>query len=211
MELKLPPKEDFISNQEPTNPEGEQRLQDLTRALMEELGLESDNLLASWVTDYIAQKIILADDAEGEEKVKAQQLCFDSILKLWQHHTYFPQLRHTGRKKKQAAKTPPSNTRIPRAYNKKPKLDTQPESETKQESKEMHIPPVREEFKTPPTPKAKNTPSIVEDITTSAASEEIKTAPTTEVKKAPKQKKRNLSRSDESNRDLLARLRDKLS
>lgn len=46
--------------------------------------------LARWMAHYIAEQITVAEKATGEDKVKAEELCFETILKLWQHRSFYP-------------------------------------------------------------------------------------------------------------------------
>lgn len=58
---------------------------------MQELKLEPGvDTLSRWIAHYIAEQIAIADSATGEEKAEAEQRCFESIMKLWQHRYALP-------------------------------------------------------------------------------------------------------------------------
>ena len=81
----------FICSQQTETSEIQERIFNLGKALVEELGLEPGvDTLARWMAHYIAEKITLAKNAHGDEKIKAEQQCFDAILKLWQHRSRLP-------------------------------------------------------------------------------------------------------------------------
>jgi hypothetical protein len=63
----------------------------LGKSLVKELRLEQGvDTPARWMAHYIAEQMTIAENETGHKKVKAEQLCFDTILKLWQHRSSFP-------------------------------------------------------------------------------------------------------------------------
>ena len=67
------------------------RIINLGKSLVDKLGLEQGvDIPARWMAHYIAEQMTIAENVTGDEKVKAEQLCFDTILKLWQHRSSFP-------------------------------------------------------------------------------------------------------------------------
>lgn len=80
----------FISSQKTDDLEKEQII-NLGKALVKELGLERGvDTLARWMAHYIAEQITIAGNATGKDKVKAEEHCFETILKLWQHRSFYP-------------------------------------------------------------------------------------------------------------------------
>jgi hypothetical protein len=61
----------------------------LGEALVQELDLDkSVDTLGRWMAHYIAELIDDAKNADGEDAVCKQQVCYDEILKFWAHrHT----------------------------------------------------------------------------------------------------------------------------
>lgn len=58
---------------------------------MEELGIESSvDTLGRWMAHHIADLIISAENATGEEKDLAEKNCFEAILVLWKHRAELP-------------------------------------------------------------------------------------------------------------------------
>lgn len=49
-----------------------------------------DDLLASWMAHYIAQRIEIAQTAPPDEKEKAQNSCAKAIFELWEHRSAVP-------------------------------------------------------------------------------------------------------------------------
>ena len=43
--------------------------------------------ITAWMCNYIAEKILLAEQTDNED---TKQECFDTILKLWERHSSFP-------------------------------------------------------------------------------------------------------------------------
>lgn len=63
----------------------------LGKALVQELELEpSVDTLGRWMAHYIAEQMLIAEKALGDEKTKAQQRCFDTILTVWNHRSTLP-------------------------------------------------------------------------------------------------------------------------
>ncbi|HKZ37060.1 MAG TPA: hypothetical protein VJ184_05390 [Chryseolinea sp.] len=59
--------------------------------MVEELGLDPGvDTLARWMAHYVAEQIAIAENATGDAKTKAEQRCFETILKLWQHRSSLP-------------------------------------------------------------------------------------------------------------------------
>lgn len=62
----------------------------LGKLLVNELGLESSvDTLSRWMAHYIAEQMRIIESAEEEEKMLAEERCFDTILKLWKHRSYY--------------------------------------------------------------------------------------------------------------------------
>ena len=73
------------------NSEIQRRIISLGKALVEELGLDQDvDTLGRWMAYYIAEQMTIAENAAGDEKILADQRCFETILMLWQHRASFP-------------------------------------------------------------------------------------------------------------------------
>lgn len=71
--------------------ETQKRVIDLGKTLVEELNSESRiDTPARWMAHYIAEQMVIAEEATGDDKVQAEQRCFETILKLWQHRWSFP-------------------------------------------------------------------------------------------------------------------------
>lgn len=71
--------------------ETQERVINLGKALVQELGLEPGvDTFSRWMAHYIAEQIATAENTTGDEKAKAQQCCFETILTLWQHHSSLP-------------------------------------------------------------------------------------------------------------------------
>ena len=63
----------------------------LGRQLVKELGLESGtDTLSKWMAHYIAEQIVISDTANGEDKSRAENRCFETILQLWAYHDSYP-------------------------------------------------------------------------------------------------------------------------
>ena len=69
----------------------QRRIINLGKALVEELGLNPGvDTLARWMAHYIAEQITIAENATGDDKIRAEQHCFETILKLWEHRLSLP-------------------------------------------------------------------------------------------------------------------------
>ena len=81
----------FISSQRMASSEMRKRIINLGKALIEELGLDPGvDTLARWMAHYIAEQMTIAENATGDDKIEAEQHCFETILKLWQHRSSLP-------------------------------------------------------------------------------------------------------------------------
>jgi len=59
--------------------------------LVQELEAESANdTISQWMAHYIAEQVSIAEAAEGDEKTIAEQRCYETALKLWQHRASLP-------------------------------------------------------------------------------------------------------------------------
>lgn len=73
------------------NSEVRKRTISLGKALVEELKLNPGvDTLSRWMVHYIAEQITVAENATGDKKRVAEQRCFETILKLWQHRSALP-------------------------------------------------------------------------------------------------------------------------
>lgn len=71
--------------------EAQERILNLGKLFVKELNLEPGvDTLSRWIAHYLAEKITIAEQSNGEEKVTAEKECFDVILKLWQHRHSLP-------------------------------------------------------------------------------------------------------------------------
>lgn len=69
----------------------QKRIMSLGELLVGELGLnQSVDTLTRWMAHYIAEQMEGARNANGDEKGEAEQRCFETILKLWQHRAFLP-------------------------------------------------------------------------------------------------------------------------
>lgn len=65
---------------------------ELGKALVNELSLDPGvDTLAKWMAHYIAEKMIVSETAAGKNKDDADKECFETILKLWQHRSMYPE------------------------------------------------------------------------------------------------------------------------
>lgn len=64
-------------------------LLDLGQRLVAQLGA-GDDLLASWMAHYIAERIEAAENASREDRALAQEVCAKAILDLWQYRNVLP-------------------------------------------------------------------------------------------------------------------------
>jgi hypothetical protein len=63
----------------------------LGKALVQELGLESGvDTLSKWMAHYVAEQITMAENATGDAKATAERRCFETVIKLWEHQSSFP-------------------------------------------------------------------------------------------------------------------------
>jgi hypothetical protein len=73
------------------NSEMQKHIINLGKALVEELSLDPGvDTLARWMAHYIAEQITIVESTTGDDKIKAEQQCFETILKLWQHRSSLP-------------------------------------------------------------------------------------------------------------------------
>jgi hypothetical protein len=71
--------------------ETQKRIINLGKALVEEFDTGSGvGTLTRWMAHYIAEQMAIAENAVGDEKIRAEQKCFETILKLWQHRSSLP-------------------------------------------------------------------------------------------------------------------------
>lgn len=71
--------------------EMQRRIINLGKALVEELGLNPGvDTLARWMAHYVAEQMTIAGNATGDDKIRAEQHCFEIILKLWEHRSSLP-------------------------------------------------------------------------------------------------------------------------
>jgi hypothetical protein len=77
------------------NSELQTQVINLGKLLVKEMQLEPGvDTFAKWMAHYIAEKIILAENASSvEEKKNAEKECFDTILKFWAHRWLLPSNR----------------------------------------------------------------------------------------------------------------------
>ncbi|WHX24913.1 hypothetical protein QNH47_12035 [Virgibacillus halodenitrificans] len=63
----------------------------LGKTLVKELNLDPGvDTLGRWMAHYIAEQIETAEKSDGTLKAKAEQRCFETILKLWEHRASMP-------------------------------------------------------------------------------------------------------------------------
>jgi hypothetical protein len=73
------------------NSEVRKRIINLGKALVEELKLNPGvDTFSRWMVHYVAEQITIAETATGDKKRIAEQRCFETILKLWQHRSALP-------------------------------------------------------------------------------------------------------------------------
>ncbi len=73
------------------NSETKERVINLGKALAKELELDPGvDTLSRWMSHYIAEQIVKAENATGEEKAATEKRCFDTILELWEHRSLLP-------------------------------------------------------------------------------------------------------------------------
>ena len=61
----------------------------LGKALVVQLEAE-DDLLASWMAHYVAERIVEAEDAAGDAKGVAEEAAVKAILELWNNRNFLP-------------------------------------------------------------------------------------------------------------------------
>lgn len=71
------------------NSEIQERIINLGKALVEELGRRVGTP-TRWMAHYIAEQMTIAENAVGDDKIRAEQQCFETILKLWQYRSSLP-------------------------------------------------------------------------------------------------------------------------
>jgi hypothetical protein len=63
----------------------------LGKLFVQQLGLEpGTDTLSKWMAHYVAEQITAAERATGEDKSRAEERCFETVLKLWQHRWSLP-------------------------------------------------------------------------------------------------------------------------
>jgi len=73
------------------NSEIQERIINLGKSLVEELGLDrSVDTPARWMAHYIAEQMTIAENAVSDDKIRADQQCLETILKLWEHRSSLP-------------------------------------------------------------------------------------------------------------------------
>ncbi|MBM7571578.1 hypothetical protein [Aquibacillus albus] len=67
------------------------RIMKLGKALVKELNLDPGvDTLGRWMAHYIAEQIEIAEQADVSSRADAEQKCFETILKLWDHRSSMP-------------------------------------------------------------------------------------------------------------------------
>ena len=73
------------------NSEALDKVINLGKLFVKELKLEPGvDTFSRWMAHYLAEKMSIAEQSEGEKKEAAEKECFDAILKLWQHRNSLP-------------------------------------------------------------------------------------------------------------------------
>lgn len=67
--------------------ETQQRVINLGKHLIDNFKDDEVDEITAWMCNYIAEKILLAEQTDNED---TKQECFDTILKLWERHSSFP-------------------------------------------------------------------------------------------------------------------------
>ena len=68
----------------------QQRVIELGKALVKELDVEPGvDTLTRWMAHYIAGLLMKLEVSVGDEKVECQNRCFEAILTIWQHRTFY--------------------------------------------------------------------------------------------------------------------------
>lgn len=64
---------------------------ELGKQLVKQNGLEPGvDTFGRWMCHYIAEQMVKADNSVGTEKELAEKVCFETILKFWQHRWQLP-------------------------------------------------------------------------------------------------------------------------
>lgn len=85
------PLQKFLSSRRLGNSETRTKIINLGKALVKELQLDPGvDTLSRWMAHYIAEQITIANSTKGKRKKDAEERCFETILKLWQHKTSLP-------------------------------------------------------------------------------------------------------------------------
>lgn len=69
------------------NLETQQSVINLGKRLINNFKDDEVDEITAWMCNYIAEKILLAEQTDNED---TKQECFDTILKLWERHSSFP-------------------------------------------------------------------------------------------------------------------------
>ncbi|WP_254330849.1 hypothetical protein [Paenibacillus sp. MZ03-122A] len=81
----------YLSSQLMEDSEIQKRTMNLGKALVKELNLDPGvDTTARWMAHYIAEQIEIAEHSSGIQKQEAEERCFETILKLWNHRSAFP-------------------------------------------------------------------------------------------------------------------------
>lgn len=67
--------------------ETQQSVINLGKRLIDNFKDDEVDEITAWMCNYIAEKILLAEQTDNED---AKQECFNTILKLWERHSSFP-------------------------------------------------------------------------------------------------------------------------
>lgn len=63
----------------------------LGQKIVDELGLDQTvDTLGRWMAHFVAEKIVDAEAATGEDRPQKMSICADAILKLWAHRSALP-------------------------------------------------------------------------------------------------------------------------
>ncbi|MDE5437591.1 hypothetical protein KRE47_08140 [Elizabethkingia meningoseptica] len=73
------------------NLELQEKILNLGKLFVKELKLEPGvDTFSRWMAHYLAEKITIAEQSKGTKKKTAEKVCFDVILKLWEHRHTLP-------------------------------------------------------------------------------------------------------------------------
>ena len=73
------------------NLELQKKIISLGKLFVKELRLEPGvDTFSRWMAHFIAERIIIAEESEGDVKQAAEKECFEIILKLWEHRHSLP-------------------------------------------------------------------------------------------------------------------------